>query len=231
MVPFKYDPPLVPFLDVLYADAAIMVVHKPSGLLSVPGRLAQYHDSVLARIRSSCPDAQAVHRLDLGTSGVLVVGLNKEAISNLGKQFMQRETTKVYLAEAAGLMEGSGHIDLPLRTDWENRPYQIVDFTQGRPAQTDYEVIGINLQRHTSLVRLYPKTGRSHQLRVHLKELGHPILGDHLYAPPEVFAASPRLNLHAQYLCFRHPITHAVMEFACSADFIERFWAEGGMAA
>ncbi|MBU3826712.1 MAG: RNA pseudouridine synthase [Candidatus Anaerobiospirillum merdipullorum] len=228
--PFKYDPPLVPFLDVLYQDDAIMVVIKPSGLLSVPGRLPQYHDSVLSRVRSSYPEAQAVHRLDLGTSGVLVVGLCKEAISKLGKQFMQRETKKVYIAQVAGLMSGSGHIDLPLRTDWENRPYQIVDFKDGRPAQTDYEVIGINETRQTSLVRLHPLTGRSHQLRVHLKEQGHPILGDHLYAPQEVFKASPRLNLHARYLSFRHPISDDIMEFECTTDFEQAFWSTGGVA-
>lgn len=215
--PFHYDPPLSPFLDILYEDEHIMVVNKPSGLLSVPGRLRQYHDSVLSRVRTLYPDAQAVHRLDLGTSGVLVVGLNKNSISSLGKQFMQRETEKIYIALAAGRLEGSGHIDLPMRTDIDNRPYQIIDFEQGRPAQTDWEVLQSG--DDYSLVRLYPLTGRSHQLRVHLKEIGHPILGDHLYAPPEVHAAARRLCLHAEFLKFRHPVSGAFMEFFASTDF------------
>lgn len=215
--PFHYDPPLSPFLDILYEDEHIMVVNKPSGLLSVPGRLRQYHDSVLSRVRTLYPDAQAVHRLDLGTSGVLVVGLNKNSISSLGKQFMQRETKKIYIALAAGRLEGSGHIDLPMRTDIDNRPCQIIDFEQGRPAQTDWEVL--QSADDYSLVRLYPLTGRSHQLRVHLKEIGHPILGDHLYAPPEVHAAAKRLCLHAEFLKFRHPVSGAFMEFFASTDF------------
>lgn len=215
-VPFVYDPPLTPFLDILYEDRDIMVVNKPSGLLSVPGRLRQYHDSVLSRVRTIYPEAQAVHRLDLGTSGVLVVGLSPQAVSKLGQQFMQRQTKKVYLALAAGQLEGRGEINLPLRTDIENRPYQIVDFDKGRPAVTFYEVLSSTSDY--SWVRLYPQTGRSHQLRVHLKEIGHPIFGDHLYAPPEIHQAAPRLCLHAQYLSFAHPISGHTMEFCCTTD-------------
>lgn len=216
-VPFVYDPPLTPFLDILYEDRDILVVNKPSGLLSVPGRLRQYHDSVLSRVRTIYPEAQAVHRLDLGTSGVLVVGLSPLAVSKLGQQFMQRQTRKIYLALAAGRLEGSGEINLPLRTDIDNRPYQIVDFAQGRPAETFYEVLSSG--EKYSWVRLYPQTGRSHQLRVHLKEIGHPILGDHLYAPPEIHQAAPRLCLHAQYLSFAHPVSGNTMEFCCTTDF------------
>lgn len=220
---FIYNPPLTPYLDVLYQDDDIMVVHKPSGLLSVPGRLKQYHDSVLSRVRSSYPEAQAVHRLDLGTSGVLAVGLTAAAISWLGRQFMQRETEKIYIAQVAGIMQGSGRIDLPLRLDIDHRPYHIVDHEQGKPAVTDYKVLATDERSNTTLVELYPLTGRSHQLRVHLKAMGHPILGDHLYAPEEVFQAAPRLCLHARYLKFRHPISGNAMEFACTADFISAF--------
>ena len=225
--PFVYDPPLNPFLDILYEDSCLMVVHKPSGLLSVPGRLRQYHDSVLSRVRTLYPQAQAVHRLDLGTSGILVVGLNPQGISALGQQFMQRRTQKEYVAEVAGKLSEGGTISLPLRTDLENRPYQIVDFKLGREAITDYRPLAYDPRTDTSLVFLLPHTGRSHQLRIHLKEIGHPILGDHLYAPPDVFAAAPRLNLHAQYLRFFHPLSGQAMEFGCSSAFIEDFYRRG----
>lgn len=215
--PFVYNPPLIPFLDILYEDPDIMVVNKPSGLLSVPGKLREYHDSVLSRVRTLYPEAQAVHRLDLGTSGVLVVGLTKRAISALGKQFMQRETCKEYIALVTGVITEGGTIDLPMRTDIDNRPYQIIDFEHGRPAVTRYEPLKNDGSR--TLVRLFPKTGRSHQLRVHLKEIGHPIFGDHLYAPDEVRDAEPRLCLHAEFLSFTHPVTGERMDFTASTDF------------
>ena len=141
----------------------------------------------------------------------------------LRRQFMQRETEKIYIAQVAGIMQGSGRIDLPLRLDIDHRPYHIVDHEQGKPAVTDYKVLATDERSNTTLVELYPLTGRSHQLRVHLKALGHPILGDHLYAPEEVFQAAPRLCLHARYLKFRHPISGNAMEFACTADFISAF--------
>ena len=216
---FVYNPPLVPFLDTLYEDGDIIVVNKPSGLLSVPGRLKEYHDSILSRVRSIYPDAFAVHRLDLGTSGVLVVGLNKEAISNLGRQFMDRSVNKVYIAYGAGKLEGSGRIDLPMRTDIDNRPYQIIDFEHGKKALTFYEALYYDANADKTLVRLYPQTGRSHQLRVHLKELGHPILGDHLYAPDAIFKAADKLQLHACALSFLHPRTKEPLAFTAAPEF------------
>ena len=214
---FVYNPPLIPFLDILYEDSDIMVVNKPSGLLSVPGRLKEYHDSVLSRVRSMYEDAFAVHRLDLGTSGILVVGLNKKAISNLGKQFMQRTVKKVYMALVDGDLKGSDIIDLPMRTDIDNRPYQIIDFEHGKRAVTYYE--SLYTKDNRTLVRLYPITGRSHQLRVHLKEIGHPILGDHLYAPEDVFKSADFLYLHACALQFEHPISNKRLSFCTDPAF------------
>ena len=214
---FIYDPPLVPFLNVLYEDADIIVVNKPSGLLSVPGRLKEYHDSVLSRVRSMHPDAFAVHRLDLGTSGVLVVGLNKKSISDLGKQFMGREVKKIYIALVDGIIKESGKVDLPLILDINNRPYQKVDFEVGKAALTYYEPLQTFEDR--TLVRLFPLTGRSHQLRVHLKEIGHPILGDHLYASEEIKNKAEHLCLHAGCLSFCHPTTKERMHFCAPPPF------------
>ncbi len=207
---FVYDPPSEPFLDILYEDEDMMAVNKPSGILSVPGKV--YSDCIINRIRVKYPKAQAVHRLDYGTSGVMVVGLHKAAVSELGKQFNNRQTTKRYVAKAAGILEGKGQINLPLRTDLDNRPYQIVDFKDGREAVTLYESLYADKGLNCSWVKLTPLTGRSHQLRVHLKELGHPILGDHLYAPDEVYQASARLELHAYYLQICHPLTKEAMK-------------------
>ena len=217
--PFNYDPPLIPFLDILYEDSDIMVVNKPATILSVPGKLKQHHDSILARVKSIYPEAFAVHRLDYGTSGVLVVGLNKPAISNLGKQFISRQVSKVYVAWVDGKLEGTGAVDLPLILDLENRPFQKVDFTVGKPALTYYQALCYDAARDCSLVRLYPKTGRSHQLRVHMQQLGHSILGDHLYADDRVYEAVPHLNLHAALLRFKHPTTDEWMQFCAPAPF------------
>lgn len=218
---FIYEPPLNPYLEILYEDADIMVVNKPSGLLSVPGKKIEYQDSILYRVRQKYPNAQAVHRLDMGTSGIMVVGLSKIAISNLGKQFMNRQTQKVYLAKVAGCLEqNSGIINLPMRTDINNRPYQIIDFEQGREAITYYEKVLINEEEDFSIVRLYPKTGRSHQLRLHLQQIHHPILGDHLYADKKSFLRAKHLCLHAAALSFYHPLTNELMQFCSDIDFL-----------
>ena len=217
--PFIYNPPKEPFLDILFHDADIIVVNKPSGILSVPGRKVEYFDSILSRVRELHPNAHAVHRLDLGTSGVLVVGLHKEAVSKLGKQFMDRTTQKRYIAWVSGIVDKGGTVNLPLRTDLENRPYQIVDFAQGREAITDYEPLFIDQNNNRTLLKLLPKTGRSPQLRVHCKEIGHPIFGDHLYAPDDIYKATPHLYLHAYYLKFRHPKTNEALEFTAYPPF------------
>lgn len=216
---FKYNPPLVPFLDILYEDSSIMVVNKPSTILSVPGKLKEHHDSILSRVKSIYPDAFAVHRLDYGTSGVMVIGLNKDAISNLGKQFIARTVHKVYVAWVDGKLEGIGAVNLPLILDLENRPYQKVDFEVGKKALTYYEALHFDEQLNRTFVRLYPQTGRSHQLRVHMASLGHSILGDHLYASDAVYECVPHLYLHAALLSFNHPDTNEPLRYCGTAPF------------
>lgn len=215
---FIYNPPTEPYLDILYEDEYIVVVNKPSGILSVPGKAAEHYDSIVSRVKSNNPDAGAVHRLDMSTSGVMVISKTKLATGRLGKQFQERQTDKVYFAWVGGQVEKpEGVIKLPLCTDWENRPLQHVDFENGREAITHYIVLKTLEDR--TFVRLHPYTGRSHQLRVHMKELGHPILGDHLYAPIELKNASPRLCLHAGMLSFYHPISNQKLKFTAMPDF------------
>ena len=165
---------------VIHADHEVLVVDKPAGLLSVPGRGEDRADCLIERLRGAFPTVLLVHRLDLDTSGVMVFGLTPHAQRHLSKQFEERRTKKTYVARLWGrLQPATGRVDLPLIVDWPNRPRQMIH-PEGRPAQTDWRVI-----RHdagTTRVRLMPKTGRSHQLRLHMRELGHPILGDRLYA-------------------------------------------------
>lgn len=216
---FKYDPPLVPFLDILYEDEDIMVVNKPATILSVPGKLKIHHDSILSRVKSMYEDAFAVHRLDYGTSGVMVVGLNKTSVSALGKQFMSRSVKKVYVAWVDGKLEGTGAVDLPLILDIDNRPFQMVNFEVGKKALTYYQALKYDAERDCTFVRLYPQTGRSHQLRVHMQQLGHSILGDHLYANDRVYECVPHLNLHAALLSFNHPTSNEMLKFVAPAPF------------
>ena len=216
---FVYDPPLVPFLDVLYEDDDIIVVNKASTILSVPGKLKIHRDSIMTRVKSIHPDAFVVHRLDYGTSGVLMLGLNKNAISNLGKQFIAREVHKVYVAWVAGKLEGTGAVDLPLILDLEHRPFQKVDFEVGKKALTYYQAMYYDEALDRTFVRLYPQTGRSHQLRVHMQQLGHPILGDHLYANDEIYSCVPHLYLHAALLRCKHPRTGQELSFCAPAPF------------
>lgn len=223
---FKYNPPKEPFLDILFHDEQIMVVNKPSGLLSVPGRLPENHDSIISRIQTLHPEAMAVHRLDMDTSGIMVVGLTNEAISNLGKQFNQKKVSKRYVALVDGIVDDEGEVNLPLRCDIENRPLQIVDFDQGKKCRTlfnklDNSIISKRfLSENISAVKLIPITGRSHQLRVHMSQIGHAILGDRFYAANEVKERTSRLCLHAFYLKIKHPITNNEIEFFNLPEFI-----------
>lgn len=204
-----------PRLVVLHEDRDMIVVNKPGGLLSVPGRTPDLFDSVLSRVREIHPHAQAVHRLDLGTSGVLVVATRRKAEAILRQQFQDRLTRKIYLARVQGVMiEDSGQVDLPLICDWPNRPRQIVCRTTGKPALTEFQV----LERSdlTSLVLLRPHTGRSHQLRVHMASLGHPILGDNLYG--QARQGDPLL-LHASQLGLYHPFSGEWIVFHAPCDF------------
>ncbi len=220
MSDFIYNPPKEPYLDIIYDDDDIVVVNKPSGILSVPGKAVEHYDSILARVREKAPLAQAVHRLDMATSGVLLVAKKKEASGKIGKQFQERKTKKIYYAWVGGVPEKSeGVINLPLRTDIDNRPYQIVDWKNGREAITQYIVMYSAPVKNISFIRLHPMTGRSHQLRVHLKEIGHPILGDELYATPEIRSMAPHLYLHAWELNVCHPRSMQKMKFVAPPPF------------
>ena len=191
-----YTPPDTP-LAVIHRDAEVLVVDKPPGLLSVPGKGEHLSDCLMARIRAEMPEALLVHRLDRDTSGVMVFALTPNAQRHLGLQFEKRQTRKVYVARVWGeIAEPTGTVDLPIIVDWPNRPLQKIDPVEGRPAQTDWRVVRTGDEE--TRVRLYPKTGRSHQLRLHMREIGHPILGDPFYAtgPARDF---PRLMLHADF--------------------------------
>ncbi|BAN99211.1 pseudouridine synthase [Plautia stali symbiont] len=214
-----YNPPLDPWLHILYQDEHIMVVNKPSGLLSVPGRLEEHKDSVMTRIQRDFPQAESVHRLDMATSGVIVVALTKAAERELKRQFREREPAKQYVARVWGHPAAEqGMIDLPLICDWPNRPKQMVSVELGKPAQTEYQVLAYDAD-NSARVQLKPITGRSHQLRVHLLALGHPILGDRFYAHPEALAMAPRLQLHTESLTITHPAFGNSMAFRQPADF------------
>lgn len=214
---FVYRPPAEP-LHILFRDQGLLVVNKPAGLLSVPGRAPEHRDSLESRIRAEFPAALLVHRLDMDTSGLMVFALDKDVQRALGRQFELRQVDKVYVALVSGdLQPDSGTVDLPLIVDWPNRPLQIVDYERGKPAQTGWHVLA--RERGNTRVSLHPKTGRSHQLRVHMQALGHPIVGDRFYAPAEVVAQSDRLLLHATRLCLTHPQTGESLEFDCPCPF------------
>ncbi len=211
-----YAPPDTP-LEVLHHDHGILVVNKPPGLLSVPGKGADLADCLMSRVQAAFPEALLVHRLDRDTSGVMVFALSPHAQRHLGLQFEKRQVKKAYLARVWGEMaEKTGTVDLPLAVDWPNRPRQKVDPAAGRPALTDWRVVRI--ENGTTRVRLYPHTGRSHQLRVHMAEIGHPILGDPFYATGPARDA-PRLMLHSESLRLRHPDGGAGLSFFARAPF------------
>ena len=216
MIEFTYDPPMGP-LVIAYQDDQIIVVDKPSGLLSVPGKTVGRRDCVELRLRAMHPESLLVHRLDCDTSGVMIFARSKAAQGFLGQEFEKRRSEKTYIARLWGrLMPEAGRVDLPLGTDWPNRPRQMVDHENGRAAQTDWQVLGYDSQ--TTRVALYPLTGRSHQLRVHMLELGHPILGDPIYATGPALNY-PRLMLHAQSLSLHHPITQDRVTFTATCPF------------
>lgn len=201
---FDYKPPLEPFLPVLHADEDLLVVDKPSGLLSVPGKAPEHGDCVESRARAAHDLARIVHRLDMDTSGVMVLAMNPAAHRHLGLQFERRKTRKTYIADLWGVLaDNTGEVDLPLICDWPNRPKQMVCHENGKAALTKWQVIGRS--DRTTRVRLFPHTGRSHQLRVHMLSLGHPILGDRFYAEGDALTASDRLALHAESLELHHP--------------------------
>jgi tRNA pseudouridine32 synthase/23S rRNA pseudouridine746 synthase len=217
---FVYNPPTRPYIEIIHRDQDVVVLNKPSGLLSVPGRDPWHKDSLTTRILRIWPTACVVHRLDMATSGIIILALRKSAQSHIGRQFQQKTIAKTYFARVEGLIEqDNGLVDLPIRCDWENRPRQIVDFEQGKSSQTKWEVV--KREKQTTLVKLTPLTGRTHQLRVHMQQLGHPIVGDEFYATAFGNKISPeRLALHASSITFTQPSTEQRITFECPAPFI-----------
>ncbi|MBK5928222.1 pseudouridine synthase [Rhodobaculum claviforme] len=204
--------------EVLHVDAHLLVVGKPAGLLSVPGKGPALRDCVIERLRQSYPEVLLVHRLDRDTSGVMVFALTPHAQRHLGLQFEHRQVEKGYVALVSGRpTQGEGRVDLPLIVDWPNRPRQKICHETGRAAVTDWRMIG-PAGPDASRIALTPRTGRSHQLRVHMLALGHPILGDSLYAEG-VARDHPRLMLHAERLELRHPDGGRVMRFDLACPF------------
>lgn len=211
-----YAPPQDP-LVVLHDDHELLAIEKPSGLLSVPGKGPHLADCLISRVQAVFPTALLVHRLDRDTSGVMVFGLTPHAQRHLGLQFEKRYTKKTYVARVWGqVTEPEGRVDLPLIVDWPNRPKQMVDHEAGREAITDWKVL--KRRADESRVRLFPLTGRSHQLRVHMMAIGHPILGDPFYAEGPARAA-PRLMLHAESLRVKHPDGGKSITFRSKAPF------------
>lgn len=214
-----YLPPPDNGLAVIHADTEIIVVDKPAGLLSVPGRGAGMDDCLATRVQARFPDALIAHRLDMSTSGLLVLARGAEMHRQLSRFFRDRQIDKRYLAIVHGLMAvDTGEVDLPLICDWPNRPRQKVDFEIGKPSQTRFRVISRDPLANTTRVELEPITGRSHQLRVHMASLGHPILGDDLYGGAATERAE-RLLLHAMDLGLFHPLTAVAMQFHSDAPF------------
>lgn len=212
---------------IVYQDDALLVLDKPAGLLSVPGRGADKQDCLSSRVQGRYPTASVVHRLDMGTSGLMLMALNGEVQRLLNEAFARRTVHKRYQAVVDGLVtvpegsesDGWQHIDLPIALDWPNRPRRIIDIPVGKPSQTRWQVVSVDRASHSSRLQLEPLTGRSHQLRVHLQAIGHPILGDALYAPVDVAAKSARLLLHASELALMHPVTGQAMRFVSPAPF------------
>jgi tRNA pseudouridine32 synthase/23S rRNA pseudouridine746 synthase len=219
MTPLPDDAVIAP----LYVDDTLLVVDKPSGLLAVPGRGVDKQDCLAARVQAHYPDALIVHRLDMATSGLMVMARGAAAQRALSQSFAAREVNKRYIAVVAGRLQAPqqewGTIDLPIIVDWPNRPLRIIDPLNGKPSLTRWRVLGHDESGSTTRVELEPVTGRSHQLRVHLRELGHPILGDALYAPPGVQDLAMRLLLHAWSLRFMHPVTGEALAFERPAPF------------
>lgn len=206
---------------IIYEDSDILVVNKPSGLLSVPGRGPDKQESLASHLESVYGDIFMVHRLDMDTSGLMVVARHKPAHRHLSIQFQDRKTHKTYLAICAGKpLIDSGTINLPMRCDWENRPLQMIDFIHGKHASTLWKTLDAYQfgHHHYHLKELTPITGRSHQLRLHMKMLGTPILGDNLYADPLSLQAAERLLLHASQLSFTHPTLEKMMSFEAKTN-------------
>lgn len=217
-----YDPPPDRGLSILYQDESLLFVEKPSGLLSVPGRGVEKSDCLITRVQARFGDALIVHRLDMETSGLMVLARGKTVHRSLSVQFERREVEKSYMACVAGMPDQEeGVIDLPIMKDWPNRPLQKVDLDAGKPSVTQWRLVEPITAAFGVAARLSltPLTGRTHQLRVHLNAIGHPILGDTLYGTPQSQAGAPRLNLHATELALAHPVNGQKMILQSAAPF------------
>lgn len=211
----EYNPPTDP-IEVLHEDAQLLAVNKPAGLLSVPGKGEHLADCLIARLERAFPTVLLIHRLDRDTSGVMIFALTPHAQRHIGLQFEKRQTKKTYIAQVHGeVAQPDGVVDLPLIVDWPNRPLQHVDHENGKQAVTEWKRMKVS--DGTTRMRLMPKTGRSHQLRVHMREIGHPILGDPFYSMNS--EAYPRMMLHAHALRLRHPDGGHGMEFKAKVPF------------
>lgn len=205
-------------IRILYEDEDLLLVRKPDLLLSVPGRHPLNKDCLVTRLQLRYPGASIVHRLDLDTSGIMVIPLNKASHAHISRQFQQRLVEKSYHAVVWGVLaQDCGEVDLPIACDWEHRPRQLICHERGRQALTRFEVLERGVDRTRVLLR--PVTGRSHQLRIHMREIGHPILGCDMYAHAQALAMAPRLLLHATSLAFAHPATGEWLAGECPPDF------------
>lgn len=218
------EPYLVPHnprpVDILYRDDDLLLVHKPHLLLSIPGRHPQNQDCLINRLREQFATASIVHRLDLDTSGIMVIPLNRPAHSDISRQFQQRRVDKSYEAVVFGLVESDeGEIDLPIAPDWSRRPRQKTCAERGKTALTRYRVLSRCEKKQQTRLLLRPVTGRSHQLRLHLSEIGHPILGCDLYAHRQALSAAPRLLLHATQLRLTQPSSGKILAGESPPEF------------
>ena len=217
MKPFVYEPPKTP-LDILYIDDDVLVVNKPSGLLTVPGKELKHHDSLELRVKIEYPNSFLIHRLDMDTSGVIIFALSKSTQRSLNLQFEKRIVKKLYEARVFGnITEDNGFIELPLIVDWPNRPLQKIDAKEGKPALTHWQVL--DREGDVTRVALMPETGRTHQLRVHMMSLGHTILGDRFYGNVAEINLANELQLHAKDLMIFHPKNGKKITFKAPLPF------------
>lgn len=205
----------MPVPELIYLDASLLVVNKPTGLLAVPGRGADKQDCLSARLQQKFPDALVVHRLDMATSGLMVFARGAEMQSRLSQMFREREVGKRYVAMVAGKVDPpTGEVNLPIAADWSNRPLRKIDTELGKPSLTRYRLLAHDTD--ASRMELEPVSGRTHQLRVHMAAIGHPILGDALYGDA---ASASRLLLHACRLSFVHPLNGELLNLVSAAPF------------
>ncbi len=205
-------------IRILYQDHDLLLVRKPDLLLSIPGRHPLNKDCLITRLQVDYPSASIVHRLDLDTSGIMIIPLNKPTHAHISRQFQERKVEKSYHAVVFGEVEAdTGKVELPIRCDWERRPLQMIDHERGKYALTHYQVLERRGDRTRLLLK--PVTGRSHQLRIHMRELGHPILGCDMYAHEKALAMADRLLLHATTIGFEHPTTGKWLTGECLPDF------------